>query len=701
MRFPFVMMSVVVLSLAGGGIGRAEMRTWTDVSKRQIQAEFMGVEGNAVLLRMSNGQVHQVPMERLSKEDVAWAKAQAPQTPSAAASPSVLAPISAEQSAERIDRVVESHLASKGMKPNPALTDEQFLRRIYLDAVGRIPKYTEAVAFLEDKARDKRTKLIDSLVKSPGHASHFFNYYADMFRLKHRVSEYISGAAYIQWMKDNVAANKPYDVMVREMMTASGQVLNQPAAGYLMRDAGMPLDNLSITSGLFLGTDLSCAQCHDHPFEDWTQREFYQLAAFFATTRTTPDREMLVAAAKAKGLPLVSQDKIIEKSFEYRPYDGVVKAAMRRFMNSAQHQVVDNPKVKLKLPHDYKYKDGAPGEVVSPKVIFGKQPDLEKAESPRQAFAQWLTSDDNPKFAVTIANRMWKRAFGIAAVEPLLNIDLAAQNVKGLAEVLGEEMKRVHYDLQAFERILYHTRTYQRQASTTPHVMGARYDFAGPSLRRMSAAQVWDSILTMVLEDPDYFNGKRDYLEWEKTFSFDRSTIEGKTFGEKFAEMEALQKRDGGFFGWPRDSVETRPDGKGLYLDPRINAWRLYGDVLVRASELPQPAGAGHLLRSLGQSDRELADSDRTIGSVPIALALMNGNGSKVITKVGSRILDVVDRFKADGPKVDSVFLSMLSRLPSPEERSIAYKEIRQGDKKGFENVVWALLNTREFLFIQ
>ena len=376
---------------------------------------------------------------------------------------------------------------------------------------------------------------------------------------------------------------------------------------------------------------------------------------------------------------------------------------MQCFMNSANHRVAEKPNTQLKLPHDYKYKDGKPGDVVEPKVIFGTQPDLSKFDgNPRAAFASWLTADDNPRFALTIANRMWKHVFGLGVIEPVHDLkDLSTAQVPGLPELLAAEMKRVHYDLREFQRILFLTRAWQREASTTPLARGEPYAFPGPVLRRLTATQIWDSVLTMILDDPDYYNGKRDYLEWEKTYSMDRATVTGKEMGMRFAKMEALNQQDGGAFGWPKDEESLRPKGTPLYIDPRINVWRLYGDVLVRASELPQPSNLNHLLRSLGQSDRVTIDSDSTVGSVPISLALMNGRGSQVITKNGSRLMNAVDKFKADGPKVETVFLSILSRMPRSDERSTAYKAIRQGGKSGYEDVAWALLNTREFLFVQ
>ena len=687
--------------MATFAVSHAATETWTDAQNRQIQAEYLGRQAQTVYLRTLDGQTHAVPLDRLSKADAQRALG-LPERPAGLATDTPQASLTPEQSAERIDRVLEAHLASLNLKPNPVLTDEQFVRRAYIDIAGRIPKLEETRAFLEDKNRQKRTALIDSLLRSPGHHSHLFNFFANLLRLKTRVSEYIGGASYIHWIKSSIAENKPFDLMVREMLTASGRYQENPAAGYLMRDAGMPLDNLSLTAQYFLGTDLSCAQCHDHPFDDWTQRQFYHLAAFLGSTRTLPHKNVLEAECKAAGKPLIPSPDLIKGAFEHREYDGIIESAMGRFINAAQHRVADDPTLVLKLPHDYAYKDGKPGDVVEPKVIFGTMPDLKKFDSPRIAFAHWLTADDNPRFALTIANRLWARAFGRGVVEPLHDLkDLSATNVPGLIEVLAEEMKRVRYDLRAFESILYRTRAWQREASTFSPPMGEAYAFPGPLLRRMSAAQIWDSILTMVLEDPDYFNGKRDYTEWELTYSFDRGTVTGQSFGESFAKQEALEKREGGFFGWPADREELRPNGAPLWFDERCNAWRLYGDVLIRASEQTQPASSSHLLSILGQSDRNLTGGDSTIGSVPIALALMNGRGSQVITTAGSRILDAVEKYKGDGPKVETVFLSVLSRYPSGDEKSIAYKTIRRGGAQGYQDVVWSLINTREFIFIQ
>lgn len=676
------------------------MQTWTDVQNRQIQAEYLGRQGQTIHLRTADGRVHAVPVDRLSPADAARAMKLPEQAPGATDPAAPLPPLRPEQSAERIDRMVDAHLAARRTKPNPVLTDEQFVRRAYLDIVGRIPKLEETRAFLDDKARDKRSALIDRLLFTPGHHGHLFNYFASMLRLKMRTGEFVGGSGYVRWVRECIAENKPYDQMVREMITASGGMLENPPAGYLLRDAGMPLDNMAITVQCFLGLDLSCAQCHDHPFSDWTQKEFYHLAAYMGQTRTLPHENVSRMYAKAQGVEYVNRGKYLDAAFEGRQLDTELKVQLSLMLRTAEHRVADDPQQVLTLPHDYKYKDGKPGDVVKPRVIYGKAPSLKKFDSPRKAFAHWLTADGNPRFAITIANRLWARAFGRGVMEPLVNIeDLTAADVPGLLEVLGEEMRRVRYDLRAFEAILYRTRAWQRQASTTDPELGGRYDFPGPLLRRMSAAQIWDSVLTLVLEDSDYFHMKRSYDEWDKIHDFTRYSLPAKELIPRYEQLQALRNRPGGPFGWTPVAPGTVE--KPLWFDEEYGVWRLYGGPLIRAADLSQPASPQHLLSVLGQSDRELVDNDTTIGSVPIVLALVNGSGSKVISQDGSRILDALEKYQADGPKVETLFLSILSRLPTPDERSIAYRTIRREGKEGFKNVVWSLLNTREFIFIQ
>ena len=177
---------------------------------------------------------------------------------------------------EQIDAHVLAQLQKKKEKRNKPSTDAIFLRRLYLDVVGRIPTLEEASAFLMSGDKNKRAALIDELLDSYGYVSRQFNFYADLLRVKSRAGK-IVGQSYIDFIKDSLTQNKPYDQFVRELLTSAGPMMQEGngAVGYYLRDVGMPEDNMSNTIRIFLGTRLECAQCHDHPFDKWTQRQYF------------------------------------------------------------------------------------------------------------------------------------------------------------------------------------------------------------------------------------------------------------------------------------------------------------------------------------------------------------------------------------------------------------------------------------------
>ncbi|MFZ4765892.1 MAG: DUF1549 domain-containing protein [Roseimicrobium sp.] len=257
----------------------AVYRLWHDVQGRTVEATFRGVEGTNVFLQTKNGYVHRIPLERLTAEDQAVARTLKPAGLGIPADP-LLA-----QAAAKIDEIVELGLKAKNVAPNALANDEQFVRRVYLDLVGRIPTKEETQEFLGDTSSSKRAKVIDKLIASEGFTSRMFNYFADMLRIADEAQK-AKFFTYEEWFKDQLKANRPWNDIVHAMITADGKLLENGAAGYLLRDKGMRLDNLSLTLSTFLGADVSCAQCHDHPFSDWTQRQFYEMAAFFGSTET-------------------------------------------------------------------------------------------------------------------------------------------------------------------------------------------------------------------------------------------------------------------------------------------------------------------------------------------------------------------------------------------------------------------------------
>src|SRR5690242_3195079 len=192
-----------------------------------------------------------------------------------------------EAASRKVDAFIDAKLGEKHLEAMSKTTDEQFVHRIYLDAIGRIPTIEETRDFLASKDSKKRSKLIRTLLDSPGHVSHEYNYWADILRVKD-TDDGVGRAFYVLWIKDSLATNKPYNQFVRELVTASGGGWERGngAVGYYLRDRAMPLDNMANTLRIFTGTRVACAQCHDHPYDHWTRRQMYEMAAFTNSVET-------------------------------------------------------------------------------------------------------------------------------------------------------------------------------------------------------------------------------------------------------------------------------------------------------------------------------------------------------------------------------------------------------------------------------
>ncbi|HBJ61474.1 MAG TPA: hypothetical protein DDY76_07045, partial [Opitutae bacterium] len=412
-----------------------------------------------------------------------------------------------------IDRFVGEGLKKAGLQPNPPADDFVFLRRIYLDAAGRIPTDDESADFLSDKDPEKRRKLIDRLLLSDGYRSHFFNWLADLLRHKQNVRR-TSYNHYERWLKDQIALNRPWDEMVFDMLSAEGSVAQSGPAGYLLRDAGMPLDNLSNTLTIFLGANVACAQCHDHPLADWTQREYFELAAFFGATDVS-DRDPRKVGNKLRNGQLSKQDVI-----------QAVAPNLAR-VRTKSHQT-------LRFPDDYAYDDVKPGSRVEPLLFIWESGDEkgpayavdhQNPKNLRASFAQWLTHEKNPRFAATIANRLWQRSFGLGVQEPLEDLDDLSKSANpALLQLLGQVMVKAGFDLREFQRVLFNSRIYQAKSSVTPEIgQSDQYLFPGPILRRMTAEQTWDSILALVIgEKLDDYKIDRSHRVTRYQFPFDQ-----------------------------------------------------------------------------------------------------------------------------------------------------------------------------------
>ena len=399
---------------------------------------------------------------------------------------------------KQIDALLAKSWEKQKVKANAPVTDEVFLRRTYLTVVGRIPTADEARSFLTSKAANKRAKLIDQLLASEGYVHHFFNYWADVLRAQSNgIGDSTTSLNYLNFIRKSLRDNKPYDQFARELVSSEGTCFDTGAIGYYMRDRGMPLDNLSNTTRIFLGTRLECAQCHDHPFDKWTQKQFYEMAAFTHNMNGTSYQ----SKANTEALKSIRENKELDTETK----DLMRQALTEAFRPLRDTMVVQN-KAGIRLPANYKYSNAKPNELVQASVMFGKTVSLTKESNSIQEFGKWLTSPENPRFTTLVANRLWKKVFGLGIYEPVdeMTDDSVASNPE-LMKFLEKQMVAMKYDMKAYLRMLLNTQAFAR--TTTKEVsLGVPYYFQGPVFRRMSAEQVWDSMVTLVSPAPDQVN---------------------------------------------------------------------------------------------------------------------------------------------------------------------------------------------------
>ncbi|MEI6635166.1 MAG: DUF1549 domain-containing protein [Planctomycetota bacterium] len=583
--------------------------------------------------------------------------------------------------AAAIDSLLESRWRELGIEPSPPLDDAQFVRRIHLELAGRIPTYDETTAFLADASSAKRDAMIESLLASPEYVSHFYNYWADVLRLTERPQRNLVFEPYLAYVKDSIRTNKPYDEWVREMLTANGRLWENPAVGFQLRDDGMPLPYVDNTVRVLLGTQVGCAQCHDHPFDQWTQHQFYELAAFTAGTKTR--LSVGTRPGKPGKDPRPIPPPVVRTLVkEARETKGKKAGGLIQFIQ-ANATAVSFVDASLRLPHDYQYDDAKPLEKVEQELLWGKVPASVAHADGREQFAAWMVARTNRQFARTIANRMWKQVMGVGIVEPV--DDFREENPPSDPELLEHLTTLViglDFDLREFIRVVVSTTAYQRRAVLHDPTSAEPFRFAGPALRRMTAEQLWDSIVALVARNP---------------WSVQRPTA------AEVAEVAAIDLRQASLA-----DVEQTFDafvgryGPGRYQRTLQQACGYRGQWLMKASEMPTPLPLGHFLRQFGQSDRETIDGGRTVPTIPQILAMFNGPITHAMLEEGSVIYDTV---MAHDPEetVDVVFVSVLGHEPSVEDRRCAHDELTDaGDPAtGCGNLIWALLNTREFLFIQ
>ena len=644
-----------------------------------------------------------------------------------------------------IDQAVEKDLAKKNLKPFPIIDDSTFLRRAYLNITGRIPTHAEATAFLKDASSEKRARLIDKLVYSKGFESKMFYFWADLLRLDTNLEQ--AGLGWGVWIRNSVKENKPYDQFVYEMLSAKGHASKNPAVGYYLRDRNMLLDNVSNSVQVFLGTQIGCAQCHDHPFEDWTQKEYYELASFGghidfrSTTAQTKVREASILAAKRDGVNL--KDPKLNKNKKkglYRKYNRDLYTLFRQYQ---KNEISMNDTKVLKLPHDYQYNDAKPGDVMKPGVIFGTMPKLKEGEDKQVAFARWVTSKDNPQFTKTIANRLWKHVYGYGLAEPIDNWTDRTKVSHPEALALVEKILHANnFNIKETLRVLYHTKLFQRKAATQAIVPGSVYEFQGPVLRRLTAEEIHDSLLTLEKGNVDGLGTQYLASKW--------NAYTNASNGLMNAPAATILKMDDLADKTEKDTNELRAKARDLRLardkatgdgdqerlkkvnaqlkevydklnnkkkqssmaamkeSPEMaqavsmmsqNRMRIRMKNPVRASELTSPFKSGSFLHQFGASDRKTSNAAQTNASIPQTLTLLNGREIVSATDKNGELPKLLKSCNSPSEKLDALFISIYATYPTEAERT-KYEPMMK-NPKDIIVLSKAMINSKRFLFSQ
>jgi len=483
-----------------------------------------------------------------------------------------------------IDQLVFEKLQTLQILPSDLCTDDEFLRRAYLDTTGRLPTLEESQAFLANTDPNKRSAVIDQLLDSDDYASFWALKWCDILRSNSKKLKLAGVHKFRLWVYEGLKQDKPLDQFARELLTATGSVFENPAANY-WRASRDPQDATETTAQLFLGVRIQCAKCHNHPFERWTQDNYYGIAAAFTRVgrKNSVDAEEEVIFTQASG-------------------------------EVTQPRTGKQMKVHLLLQGDV---------------------DVPAEQDRRAVFAEWLTRPENPFFARSLVNRTWGHLLGRGIVEPV--DDFRDSNPPSNARLLDELAKQFvanGFSQKWAIRTIMNSRVYQLSSRTNPFNKNDEIYASHATTRLLTAEQLLDAICA-VTNVPETFPGT--------------------------------------------------PVG-------------------MRATQLADPPTDHYFLKVFGQPQREMACQCERSGESNLSQALQMINGPVVHNKLradNGRIAQMIAAGKTDDEIITTLYLAAVSRPPVAEELAASKQHIAaQTDRRmALEDVGWAILNSKEFLF--
>jgi hypothetical protein len=372
-----------------------------------------------------------------------------------------------------IDGHVNAKLKRMQILPSDTCTDAEFLRRVSLDLTGQPPTADRVRKFLADPAesRKKREAVVDELLGSKAFSEFWANKFADLLQCNSENLGKKGVWVFRSWIEGQLAKNRPYDQFVRDLVLAQGSTFENPAGNYLraLRDSGKMTEDISQT---FLGVRFNCNKCHDHPFERWTQNQYYEFGAFFAQVsfkRGTLGRDVLIRGTETYASEQVSEEIV------YRNYNG---GEVRHPKNDA---------------------------VMKPHVPYGRTRAPAPDEDPRRAFAEWLTSPDNPYFARSTVNRFWSYFYGRGIIDPV--DDIRAGNPPSNPELLAmleRDFVAGGHDLRKLMRSFCTSRSYQLSITPNRWNQDDLVNFSHALPRRLSAEQLLDAVAVATGHRPQF-----------------------------------------------------------------------------------------------------------------------------------------------------------------------------------------------------
>ena len=363
-----------------------------------------------------------------------------------------------------IDSLVWKKLQSLNITPSAGVDDAKFIRRVYVDIIGRLPTPKELRELLADTSPDRRTKLVDALLERPEYADHWASKWGDLLR---PVSKRVGIKAlmnYDSWIRQSFRENKPYDQFVRELVTARGSTWRHGAVT-LYRDRRTPDEVTTMMSQLFLGIRLECAKCHHHPFEKWDVDDFYSFAAYFGKVGHNGGLSPPISGSEEKVYTLT------------------------------------------KVPATRLVKNPFTEEVLEPRPLFGVAPEIAEDDDPREALAEWMTSTENEFFPKVMANRVWADLMGRGIVEPVDDLRVTNPPSNGpLLDALAEEFRKQNYDLKKLIRTITTSHVYSLSSNPTERNVTDLYNYSRNYRKRLRAEVLHDAVCD-ITEVPTNFVG--------------------------------------------------------------------------------------------------------------------------------------------------------------------------------------------------